>query len=65
MNNIKALGIANDGNMKRLAINYDIINDEGKVISSNKRVNRVVTDEEVINAINLIYDYSEKLLIED
>lgn len=65
MNNIKALGIANDGNMKRLAINYDVINEEGKVISSNKRVNRVVTDEEVINAINLIYDYSEKLLIED
>ena len=64
MNNIKAIGIANDGNMKRASINYDVVNEEGKVVSSNKRVNRVVTDDVVINAINVIYEYANKILEE-
>lgn len=65
MNNIKAIGMANDGSMKRISVNYDVINEDGKVVSSNKRVNRVITDNDVINAINVIYEYANKMLEEN
>jgi hypothetical protein len=65
MNNIKAIGMANDGSMKRISVNYDVINEDGKVVSSNKRVNRVITDDDVINAINVIYEYANKMLEEN
>ena len=65
MNNIKAIGMANDGSMKRISVNYDVINEDGKVVSSNKRVNRVITDDDVINAINVISEYANKMLEEN
>lgn len=65
MNNIKAIGIANDGSMKRISVNYDVVNEEGKVVSSNKRINRVITDNDVINAINIIYEYANTMLEEN
>ena len=39
---IKAIATATDGSVKRMAITYDVVNDEGKVISSNAKLNRVV-----------------------
>lgn len=65
MNNIKAIGMANDGSMKRISVNYDVVNKEGKVVSSNKRINRVITDNDVINAINIIYEYANTMLEEN
>ena len=65
MNNIKAIGMANDGSMKRISVNYDVVNEEGKVVSSNKRINRVITDNDVINAINIIYEYANTMLKEN
>lgn len=65
MNNIKAIGMANDGSMKRISVNYDVVNEEGKVVSSNKRINRVITDNDVINAINIIYEYANTMLEEN
>ncbi len=65
MNNIKAIGMANDGSMKRISVNYDVVSEEGKVVSSNKRINRVITDNDVINAINIIYEYANTMLEEN
>lgn len=45
MINIKAIATATDGSVKRMAITYDAINDEGKVTSSNAKLNRVVIDQ--------------------
>lgn len=58
MNNIKGFAIANDGNMKRIAVTYDQINDDGKVVKSNMKMNRIVTDSEIIESINKLWDYS-------
>lgn len=65
MNNIKAIGMANDGSMKRISVNYDVVSEEGKVVSSNKRINRVITDNDVIDAINIIYEYANTMLEEN
>lgn len=58
MNNIKGFAIANDGNMKRIAVTYDQINDDGKVVKSNMKMNRIVTDPAIIESINKLWDYS-------
>lgn len=63
MNNIKAYAIANDGNKKRIAITYDVVDDEtGKVIRANVKVNRIVTDDDVLEAIDVIDNYAEKII---
>lgn len=62
MNNIKALAILPDGNMKRIAITYDELNDEGKVINSNVKVNRIITDEDVLAAVEVIEDYAQSVV---
>lgn len=45
MKNIKGFAVASDGNMKRIAITFDEISDTGKVINSNVKMNRIITDE--------------------
>ena len=57
MKNIKWFAVGTDGNMKRIAITYDEIDDSGKVIRQNVKVNRVVTDKESLTAIDTIETY--------
>ena len=54
MINIKAIATATDGSVKRMAVTYDVINDEGKVISSNAKLNRVVIDQAALKAIDIL-----------
>ena len=64
MKNIKGFAVASDGNMKRIAITYDEIDDNGKVINSNIKMNRVVTDNTVSNAITTIETYLNTIINE-
>lgn len=62
MNNIKGFAVATDGNMKRIAITYDVVDESGKVINPNVRVNRVVTDKDVLNGIAQIESYAQEIV---
>ncbi len=62
MKNIKGLAIASDGNMKRMAVTYDEIDESGKVINGNVKVNRVVTDNEAVSAINALESYAQTVV---
>lgn len=64
MNNIKGFAVASDGNMKRIAITYDKIDDTGKVINSNIKINRLVTDNTVSEAITTIETYLNTIVNE-
>ncbi len=61
MKNIKGFAVGTDGNMKRIAITYDEIDDSGKVVNSNVKVNRVVTDSDTLNAIDTIEKYAQTI----
>lgn len=61
MKNIKGFAVGTDGNMKRVAITYDEIDDSGKVVNSNVKVNRVVTDSDVLKAIGAIEEYAQTI----
>lgn len=65
MNNIKQISIITDGNAKRLAITFDVIDeDTGKVIKANKKVNRIVTDEATLKEIKDVEEYAEAIIEE-
>jgi hypothetical protein len=62
MLNIKSLAIATDGSYKRLAVTYDEIDDAGKIINGNVKVNRVVVDENVLHAVSTIEDFAKSII---
>ena len=62
MKNIKGFAVGTDGTMKRIAITYDEIDESGKVINSNVKVNRIVTDSEALSAIDTILGYAQDVI---
>lgn len=64
MKNIKGFAIASDGTMKRIAITYDEIDENGKVINGNVKVNRVITDTTAMNAVSAIEQYANTIISE-
>lgn len=64
MKNIKGFAVASDGNMKRIAITFDEISDTGKVINSNVKMNRIITDESVLAAVSTLEQYGQIVIDE-
>lgn len=62
MKNLKGIAVVTDGNTKRIAITYDVINDKGEATSVNKRINRIVTDSEVLNSILVVESYAQTII---
>lgn len=63
MNNLKGYAIANDGNMKRIAITYDVIDDEtGKPTALNKKTNMFITDASVLETIRQIDAFAQGII---
>lgn len=60
--NIKGVAILTDGNMKRMPITYDEIDDTGTVTKSNVKINKIVTDENVLEAISVIETYAQTIV---
>ena len=64
MKNIKGFAVASDGNMKRIAITFDEISDTGKVINSNVKMNRIITNENVLAAASTLEQYGQIVIDE-
>ena len=64
MKNIKGFAVSTDGTMKRLAVTYDVIDDEGKVTKANVRVNRLITDDSALSAVDELLSYAQSLIEE-
>lgn len=54
----------NDSIGKRISITYSEVNDEGVIVSDNKRVDRVVTDKEVKGKIDELLEYAQSVVEE-
>lgn len=59
MINVKGIAIASDGNMKRIAITYDEIDENGKIINPNKKLSRIVTDQSILEAVSKLELFAE------
>jgi hypothetical protein len=64
MKNIKGFAVANDGAMKRIAVTYDEINDKGEVVNANVKMNRIVTDEKTLKALETVQKFAETIVEE-
>ena len=63
MKNVKGFAVANDGNMKRIAVTYDVIDDStGKPLTVNAKANSYVMDEEALVALDVIDKYIHSLI---
>lgn len=61
INNINML---KDGGLNRVSVMYDELTDDGKTISVNNRKSRIVTDETVLAAVEVIEDYVNSIIEE-
>lgn len=64
MKNIKGFAVANDGAMKRIAVTYDEINDKGEIVNANVKMNRIVTDEKTLKALETVQKFAETIVEE-
>ena len=63
MKNIKGIAFATDGSLKRMAITYDEVDaSTGKVINSNAKTNRVVTDDAILESIASIEGFAQGII---
>ena len=60
---VTSIGLFNDAVGKRISITYSEVNDEtGEVVSDNKRIDRVVTDQTAIAHANAIAEYAQSFV---
>ena len=60
MNIVTSIGLFNDAVGKRISITYSEVDDEtGQIISDNKRIDRVVTDQTAIGHANALAEYAQ------
>ena len=60
---VTSVTVWNDAVGKRMSITYSEIDDQtGQIISDNKRVDRVVTDQTAISEINDVMEYAQSFI---
>ena len=57
---VTSIGLFNDAVGKRMSVTYSEVDDQtGQIISDNKRIDRVVTDQTAIGHANAIAEYAQ------
>ncbi len=60
MRTVTSVTVFNDAIGKRMSASYSEIDEEtGRIISDNKRIDRVVTDRDMKNLIGQLEDYAQ------
>ena len=56
---VTSMGFFNDAIGKRISITYTEIDDEGRVVSDNKRIDRVITDSVAIEHVTALERFAQ------
>ena len=59
---ITSITLFNDAVGKRLSATYSEIDEQGQILSDNKRIDRLVVDDEIVAKANEIAEYAQSLL---
>ena len=59
---VSSIATVNANGMQRLAITYSVVDDSGVIIENNIKENRVVLDQEVLQHINAIMEFAQKVI---
>ena len=59
---VTSITVWNDAVGKRMSITYSEINEQGQIISDNKRIDRVVTDADAVANITSLTNFAQTFL---
>lgn len=60
---VTSIGLFNDAVGKRISITYSEVDDQtGQIISDNKRIDRVVTDQTALGHANALAEYAQEFV---
>lgn len=62
MKKLTSMTILTTAEGKRISATYSDIDGDGKIVSENNRVNRVVVDSEALKLISGLEDYAQKII---
>ena len=62
MKNVKGIAVVTDGSLKRIAVTFDVVEDNGTISKINQRINRVFTDSAVIDNISALEQYAQTIV---
>ena len=62
MINIQNISFSTDGQNKRVSVSWDEIDAEGRTISTNQRMSRIITDKTLLGYVGNITDIIEDMI---
>lgn len=62
MKRLTSITILTTAEGKRISATYSDIDNDGKIVSENNRVNRIVVDPDALKLISGLEDYAQKII---
>lgn len=62
MNKVTSMALLNTNGMQRISITYSSIDENGVIIEDNKRINRVVVDEDKLKLVGQLYEFADSIV---
>ena len=62
MNKVTSIAILNTNGMQRISITYSSIDENGVITEDNKRINRVVVDEDKLKLVDQLYEFADSIV---
>lgn len=62
MNKTTSVALLNTNGMQRISITYSSIDENGVIIEDNKRINRVVVDEDKLELVDQLYEFADSIV---
>ena len=64
MVNLKGFAVATEGDLKRLIVTYDTINEDGDITNRNKKLNKIIVDDDILNTVSTLETFAKSLISE-
>lgn len=64
MVNVKNINISQDGGIKKISVMWDELTENGRILGTNNRMTRAVTDQSILDAIEIIENYAKTAIEE-
>lgn len=62
MNKVTSVALLNTNGMQRISITYSSIDNNGVILEDNKRINRVVVNDDDLAVVNQLYSFAQSIV---
>ena len=62
MNKVTSIALLNTNGMQRISITYSSIDENGVIVDDNKRITRVVLDQDKLNLVDQLYEFADSIV---